>query len=184
MTVPVKTLAPAAAKVNGQAAYPAAHSKVNGQDAHPAAHSQAIEVQPIGNGVHGVRVIDGTPPGQEQAPALVSDAMKRQLLLEKLRDDRADLIKVATKVREIAETVETAQITLAITRRGLRFVLLAGSVAALTYWITNGRRSHSTLFAGLSMQVLHRWLKPTRGRAAPSQKKHPPAPASRRARAA
>lgn len=112
------------------------------------------------------------------------DAIKRRLLLEKLRDDRADLVRVAHTVREIAETVETAQITLAFSRRSLRFLLLAGSAAALTLWLTNGRRSRAALYACLSMQVVRRWLGPESPPPPLPSIQHLPASAHRRARAA
>ena len=113
-----------------------------------------------------VHIVEAKKPAPAPKPRDPTDpeAMRREALLEKLRDDRADMVKVATVVRELAQTVEVAQNTLALTRRSLRWLLLAGSAAALTVWLTNGRRPHRALFAGLSMQALHRLLRPGRDR--------------------
>lgn len=106
------------------------------------------------------------------------DQLARHRLLEKLRDDRADLVLMANKVRDIAQTVETAQATLAFSRRALRFLLLAGSVAAFSLWLSNGRRPRSALLAGVSMHVIRLWLKPApeRGPARTKNRLHAPAP--------
>lgn len=113
--------------------------------------------------------------------------MCRQEILARVSEDRADLVRVANSVREIAETVEAAQTTLAFTRRSLRWLLLAGSAAALTVWITSarGRRPPSALVVGLSMPLLRRWLGPSASandKALPDHapKHRPPAPATTR----
>ncbi len=104
------------------------------------------------------------------------EALARQLLLSKLSDDRADLRRVANSVREIAQTVEAAQSTLAITSRTLRWLLLAGSAAAFALWLSDGRRPSSALMAGLSMQLLRRWLRPASRTVAPGSTRRLPAP--------
>lgn len=102
-----------------------------------------------------------------------ADAARRRALLDKLVDDRSDLKRLAGSVRSFAHTVDTAQRTLALTRQSLHWLLLAGSAVSLGLWLSNVRRSKTTLLAGISMQVLGRWLEPP----APDT---PSAPARRR----
>lgn len=90
-----------------------------------------------------------------------ADALRRRELLDKLVDDRSDLKRLAGSVRSIARTVDTAQRTLVLTRQSLRWLLLAGSAVSLGLWLSNTRRSKTTLLAGISMQVLGRWLEPS-----------------------
>lgn len=86
------------------------------------------------------------------------DAARRQALLGRLRDDRRDLVRIAVVVRELAETFEVAQGSLAIIRRSLRWLALVGGVAALTLSLRTGRRPPALLLTGLSLYLVQRWL--------------------------
>ena len=110
-----------------------------------------------------VRVTNASPPAVHDV-----DAVRRRELLDKLVDDRSDLKRLARSVRTVAQTVDTAQRTLAITRQSLRWLLLAGSAVSLGLWLSNTRRSKTTLLAGISMQVLSRWLEPSTRNAPPA----------------
>ena len=133
----------------------------------------------------GVRPIEVHIPDTQALPSTASpdlsdpEAVRRRLLLDKVRDDRADMVKVVNAVREIAQTVEVAQSTLAMTRRSIRWLLLAGSAAAFTLWLTNGRRPRSALLAGLSMQAFHRVLRPGAASAPTAPLERLPAPRAR-----
>ena len=95
------------------------------------------------------------PPGANVDDA---DAVRRRDLLDKLRDDRQDLVRVAGIARDLAETFEVAQGSLAIMRRALRWLALVGGVAALTVSVRTGRRPPALLLAGLSLVLAQRWL--------------------------
>jgi hypothetical protein len=86
------------------------------------------------------------------------DAAQRRVLLAKLVDDRKDLVRVAGAVRELAETFEVAQSSLAMLRRSLRWLALLGGVAALTASMRSGRRPPVLLLTGLSLYLAQRWL--------------------------
>jgi len=120
-----------------------------------------------------------SPRSTNALPVVREDAsaLRRRVLLEKLVDDRADLKRIAGSIRTIAHTVDTAQRTLALTRRSLRWLLLAGSAMTLGLWLSNARRTKSTLIAGLSMQLLYRALEPS------AEKSSPQSPGRRRPQA-
>ena len=99
----------------------------------------------------------GTPPSPG-APAQDEDAARRRELIDKLRDDRHDLVRVAGIARELAETLEVAQDSLSVLRRGLRWLALVGGVAALTVSVRTGRRPTALLLTGLSLVLVERWL--------------------------
>ena len=86
------------------------------------------------------------------------DEAKREALLAKLRDDRKDLERVAGVVRDVAETFEVAQHSLAILRGSLRWLALVGGVAAVTMAVRTRRRPPALLLTGLSLYLVQRWL--------------------------
>lgn len=90
-------------------------------------------------------------------PANDDDA-KRDALLAKLRDDRKDFERVAGVVRDVAETFEVAQHSLAILSRSLRWLALVGGVAAVTVAVRTRRRPSGLLLTGLSLYLVQRWL--------------------------
>lgn len=121
------------------------------------------EISSPGNGVVVLPPPAVTTPTTRVAPPEPddADAVRRRELLEKIVDDRSDLKRLAGSVQSIAHTVDTAQRTLVLTRRSLRWLLLAGSAVSLGLWLSNARRSKATLLAGVSMHLLGRWLEPT-----------------------
>lgn len=86
------------------------------------------------------------------------DAARRRALIGRLRDDRQDLVRLAHAMRELAETLEVAQGSLAILRRSLRWLALVAGVAALTVSARTGRRGSALLLTGLSLLLVQRWL--------------------------
>lgn len=111
--------------------------------------------------------------GQVSPLAQVSedeDVARRRALLDRLHDDRQDLVRVAGVVRNLAERFEVAQSSLSMLRRGLHWLALAGGAAALTISVRTGRRTPVLLLTGLSLYLAQRWLsnpvRPELGRAA------------------
>jgi hypothetical protein len=102
------------------------------------------------------RTID--PPAERAIPLDDDDEAKRRALLAKLRDDRKDLVRVAGVVRDLAETLEVAQNSLAMLRGSLRWLALAGGVAALTMSMRARRRTSVFLLTGVSLFLVQRWL--------------------------
>lgn len=138
-----------------------------------------------------------TLPALQQPPVRLEDQdlVQRRELLGRMHEDRKDLVRVAGVVRELAETFEVAQSSLAIVRRGLHWLALVGGAAALTFSVRTGRRAPVLLLTGLSLYLAQRWLSnPIRhevvGTAAGSATstldspvyRHPIAPASQPAR--
>jgi hypothetical protein len=118
--------------------------------------------------VNAVRDADAPAPAPP-ARALVQDedAAKRQALIGRLRDDRQDLVRVANAVRDLAETLEAAQGSLAALRRALRWLVLVGGVAALTVSVRTRRRPPALLLTGVSLVLVQRWLSPPARREQP-----------------
>jgi hypothetical protein len=98
------------------------------------------------------------PPARRAITLEDEDAAKRRALLARLRDDRKDMVRVAGVVRDLAETFEVAQSSLAILRKSLRWLALAGGVAALTVSMRTRRRPPVLLLTGLSLYLVQRWL--------------------------
>lgn len=83
----------------------------------------------------------------------------RRVLLERLRDDRQDLVRVAGAVRELAQTLEIAQSSLAVLRRALGWLALVGGAATLVLSLRHARRrTPALLLTGLSLVLVRRWL--------------------------
>lgn len=110
---------------------------------------------------------DPSQTGASAPPADDDDQTKRQALLGRLRDDRQDLVRVAGAVRDLAETLEVAQSSLAHLRRALHWVALVGGVAALTVSVRTRRRPPALVLVGISLYLARRWLAhPTRAKLA------------------
>lgn len=82
------------------------------------------------------------------------DDPRRRELIGRLSEDREELMRAAGAVRE---KLAVAQDSLAFVRRGVRWVLVFGGLAALAVSIRNGRRP-PLLLTGLSLYLLQRWL--------------------------
>jgi hypothetical protein len=102
--------------------------------------------------------VSAVPGAISPGTAADEDARARQQLIGRLRDDRQDLVRVAHAARELAETLDAAQGSLAVLRRTLRWLTLVGGVAAITWSVRSRRRPPALLLSGVSLYLLRRWL--------------------------
>lgn len=83
---------------------------------------------------------------------------ERERLLEKLAQDRRELVEVAGRLRGPVRTLEAAQTALVMTRRTIRWMALAGNVLSVAAWIRSGRgRPPLPVILGISYGLFQAW---------------------------
>lgn len=84
-------------------------------------------------------------------------ATGREQLLTRLDQDRRELATVAAQLRGPVQALETARNALVFTGKSLRWIGLAGNLAAIAMSLGKGRRPPITLLLGASVQLLGAW---------------------------
>lgn len=83
---------------------------------------------------------------------------EREQLLEKLAQDRRELVEVAGRLKGPVRTLEAAKTALVVTRRTIRWVALAGNVLSVAAWIRSGRgRPPLPVILGVTYELFHAW---------------------------
>ena len=98
----------------------------------------------------------------------IAAALRRRELLQKLEEDRGDLVEVAHSLRGLAAQVQSAQGMLARTAGSLTWVAAAGSAVAFGLWLRDPHRlptgGVALALAALSLHAVQAWLRPAGSR--------------------